>query len=1070
MNKSILLICLSFLLLSFSEKGQSQSGKAIFSGQVTDDLTGEMLIGCNVVEVDANGRYTSGTISDFNGNFTLEVSSANATVMFVYIGYEKQTIELAGQTRLNVKLTSTSTQLDEVVVVGEKLGNDGIVAIRDRATAVSRIEMNELQEVFTPTVEEMLQGRLTNVDITAVSGDPGAGLNIRIRGTATLNARNDPLIVINGIPYNTTIDDDFDFASADIEQFGSLIDVAPEDIESIEVLKDAASTAIWGSRAANGVLMIKTKRGIKSPPVFEYTYKLSRSQEPNSIPMLDGVDYTRLIKSAQFNVDAEDNYHPSLQFDPDYELYDEYAQNTDWVGLITQVAYSHQHNFSVSGGGDKSRYNIALGYQNENGTTVGTGLKKINLRTSVDYDLSRKLRFRSDIFFTGYDRDASYELNKKKIRSTAYKKMPNMSVYERDTAGNATDKYFIPATTIQGDADDIYNPVAFGEHSRRKEYKYNYRASFGLNWRIIDNLVYDGTVSLDIFNEKINMYLPFEAVGYNYSDDITNSASKDYSNKTQIYTQNRLVYKPDLGFAHKMTLHAQVDIEQSATKSYTVETSKAASSQLRDVTGDVNISGLGSGLSEFRSAGAYVNAHYVLKDRYIMSAGVRMEGNSRFSKDSRWGYFPTLTAAWRLSSEPWMARAEFLNDLKFRLSWGLGGNSPNKNYLYYNRYSANSGYAYLETPGVRPSGIELSSLRWETIEQINPGLSLFAFKNRLNIEFDYYNKVTHDLYIQNSGIPTHSGYDGVARNEGEMLNKGWEFMMDLKFVQTSNWTASINFNISRNDNVVLSLPENYSLEYGNMLDNGNYKISIEPGNALGGFFGYEYLGVYSEEKDVITKDANGNPLNSITGIPLFMMHGTGYLFEAGDATYRDVNYDGIINELDLVYLGDLNPKYLGGLGGRVAYKGLTFNMFIHYKFGQKVINQTRMNTEKMYNYDNQSRATNWRWRRPGDVTDMPRALYNEGYNWMGSDRFVEDGSFIRLKTLSLSYRFNNEFLQKIRLKDMRLYMTAYNLITLTNYSGQDPDVGVPSKPDQLPKDDSRTPPSKRLTLGINISF
>ncbi|MCK4747231.1 MAG: TonB-dependent receptor plug domain-containing protein, partial [Bacteroidales bacterium] len=430
------------------------------------------------------------------------------------------------------------------------------------------------------------------------------GLNIRIRGTATLNARNDPLIVINGIPYNTNIDDDFDFASADIEQFGSLIDVAPEDIESIEVLKDAASTAIWGSRAANGVLMIKTKRGIKSPPVFEYTYKFSRSKEPESVPMLNGVDYTRLIKQSLFNVDAEDEYDDALNFDPEYIDYHNYNQNTDWVSLITQIAYSHQHNFSVTGGGDKSRYNIALGYQNENGTTIGTGLKKINLRTSIDYDLSRKLRFRSDIFFTGYDRDASYELNKKKIRSIAYRKMPNMSVYERDTAGNALDDYFIPSSTVQGSADDIYNPVAFGEYSKRKEYKYNYRALFGLNWRIIDNLVYDGTVSLDIFNEKVNKFLPFEAVGYDYTDDITNSASKDYSNKSAIYTQQRLVYKPDLGLSHQLTIHGQIDIEQNITKSYTVETSKSPSSLLQDVTGDLNINKIGSGISEFRSAGA----------------------------------------------------------------------------------------------------------------------------------------------------------------------------------------------------------------------------------------------------------------------------------------------------------------------------------------------------------------------------------------------------------------------------------------------------------------------------------
>jgi hypothetical protein len=273
--------------------------------------------------------------------------------------------------------------------------------------------------------------------------------------------------------------------------------------------------------------------------------------------------------------------------------------------------------------------------------------------------------------------------------------------------------------------------------------------------------------------------------------------------------------------------------------------------------------------------------------------------------------------------------------------------------------------------------------------------------------------------------------------------------------------------------VVLSLPENYSLIYGNMLENGNYKIAIKPGDPLGGFFGYEYLGVYTSDDDAIVRDKNGDPvygLNVTNPLNMVMGGASGYVFKGGDAKYKDQNYDGEISELDIVYLGDLNPQYMGGTGLRVQYKSFIFNSFFYFKVGQKIINQTKMDTEKMYNHDNQSVATNWRWRRVGDITDVPRALYNQGFNWLGSDRFVEDGSYLRLKSLSLSYLVSPKVCRAMRLKDMKLFATGYNLFTLTNYSGQDPDVAPPVNPDTLPKDFSKTPPSRKIMLGVNISF
>jgi len=471
--------------------------------------------------------------------------------------------------------------------------------------------------------------------------------------------------------------------------------------------------------------------------------------------------------------------------------------------------------------------------------------------------------------------------------------------------------------------------------------------------------------------------------------------------------------------------------------------------------------------------GLFVNASYKLYDKYIFTLGTKYEGNSKYSADSRWGLFPTVSAAWRINKENFLKEVTFIDDLKIRGSWGQTGNSPDKQYLYFNTYGAGSDISYLDMQGVKPNGIELNRLKWETIDQLNAGLSFYGLDNRLQIEFDYYQKKTFDLYLENSGIPTTAGFPSFNQNNGELENRGMEFLIDYTVIKKKDFQLNFSINLSNNKNVVIDLPDNYSLKYGNMLENGQYKISIKPGEPMGGFFGYNYLGVYKNDADAIVRDKDGEPIYGLNKeVPLNMIMGgtSAYVFEGGDAKYEDVNSDGKIDELDLVYLGDLNPKLMGGFSNRIQYKGFVVNTFFYFKVGQKIINQTRMNTENMYGFDNQSRATNWRWRRDGDITDMPRAIYDRGFNWLGSSRFVEDGSYLRLKTLSLSYNFNESFAQKLKFKDLKVYATAYNLYTWTKYSGQDPDVAPPSKPDKLPKDESRTPPSGKILIGVNITF
>jgi TonB-linked SusC/RagA family outer membrane protein len=1052
---------------------------AIIKGKVTDSMTGETLMAVNIVEMDKNGRFLNGTVTDINGNYVLKVSDVKNEVQVSFIGYKKQTFLIEDRTTIDIQLETESVAVGDVVVTGAKMGNDGMVSVRDRATAVTRLELKGMESVMSTSVEDMLQGRLGNVDISSVSGDPGAGLNIRIRGTASLNARNQPLIVINGIPYDANIDDSFDFASADIEKFGNLIDVSPEDIESIEVLKDAASTAVWGSRASNGVLMIKTKRGAKSKPIFEYTFKFTAAYEPEPIPMLDGAGYARLITEEHYNVDRNEFYSREIAFDPEWEEYHNYSQNTNWVKEITQVAFTNQHDFSVRGGGDKSRYNMSMGYFDQGGTTIGNDLQKLTLRSSLDYDLSSKIQFKSDIMFTRYDQNNTYDVEDseyggwKSLRAVAYRKQPNLSVWDLDTLGNNTGAYFTPYSTLQGNARDYYNPVAFANLGKQHRYKDNARALFTAKWSITPQLIWNGTVTLDLFDQKISKFLPYKAIGYDYSNDITNRSINEFSKKSSIFTINQLVYRPDFGPDHDVFFMGQMDTEESRSRWYKTESSQSASPFLTQPINDKHLNYFGASFTEYRALGFYATGSYKWKDKYSILVGAKYEGNSKFSADSRWGLFPTVAAFWRVSAEEWMRSASWVDDLKIRMSWGQTGNSPNGNYLYYNTYAAGSRYAYMDMQGVKPNGIELTSLRWETLDQINPGISFIGIDGRMNVEIDFYRKKTLDLYLNNSGIPNHTGFGSIDRNDGEMENRGYEFMLDYTIIRKRDFQLSFNMNLSSNKNKVLRLPENYSLEYGNMLENGNYKISIVPGEPLGGFFGYEYLGVYASDEDAIVRDKNGDPVYGIgSDEPLSMIMGgpSGYVFEGGDAKYKDQNYDGKIDELDLVYLGDLNPKLMGGTGLRVQYKGFVLNSFFYFKLGQKIINQTRMDTEKMYNYDNQSTATNWRWRREGDETDMPRALYNRGFNWLGSDRFVEDGSHIRLKSLSLSYNVKPAIAKKMRLSDMKLFVTAYNLYTWTNYSGQDPDVAPPTRPDSLPKDISKTPPSQRYMFGLNLIF
>lgn len=1045
----------------------------VLRGTVTDGTNGEPLIGVTVVELNELNRTLNGTVTDVSGNFALRISSAETVIRISYVGYKTVELPISGTESLEVALEEESRQLEEVVVTyeGKKVGGFIPVSERDLTSSVEKVEMSELEEVKVSSLGEMLQGRASNVDITMASGDPGAGMSVRIRGTASISGSNQPLIVVDGVPFEIELDNDFDFSAVTQEQFSGLLNIAPEDILSIQVLKDAAATAVWGSRGANGVLLIETKRGVKGKTSFDYIYKLSIQQQPRTIPLLDGDSYSMLMLEGILNSGSTE-IPGELAYNKEWEEYYNYSQNTDWLENITRTGFSHDHNFSLTGGGESALYRFSIGYMDQEGTTVGTDYTRFTSRFNLDYHVSEKLLFSGDLSYTYSDNNLSYQESAipTPVRALAYIKAPNMSIYEYDPAGNLSDNYFSPADNFQGQGYQWYNPVAMANEATWNRKQHRLRTKLQLTYDILDNLVFQSFVAYDLDNQLENKFLPQLVTGMHWTSAFANLASgMDYQSSV-LESQSQLVYTYLKSSRHKITSMLAFTLSDRKNGWYYGSTSNLPSDRLTNYAQDAPVYWIGDGYSQNRMVAFLGFVHYSLLDRYMVQLNIRREGSSRFGYASRWGNFPSVSVAYRISSEPFMERFQFLNDLKLRYSYGVNGNQPGSSYGYFNTYS--TGQEYIDMPVVVPTNLQLDHFRWEKNSQTNYGLDLFAFNNYLELHFDVYRQRSKDLLWEGLDLPSTSGFPKITRNWGSMDNSGWEVMFVTDLVRRGSFNWDINFNIAHNENKITEIPENFDFEFESEGDNGQYARRAVEGHPIGAFYGFRYLGVYPTDADAVARDAGGSPISDMAGKPMYMRYGNadGYRFRGGDAIYEDINHDGLINELDIVWLGDSNPDFIGGFGSKASWKNLVVTLFFHYRLGQDIVNKTKMLNENMYSRNNQSVSVLNRWRRQGDVTDIPRALYNQGYNWLGSDRFVEDGSFVRFKSASISYNFRG-LAPKLRLKEFKLNLMIYNLYTWTRYTGVDPEVPMLSNdPFFIGQDLANTPPPQSYILSVNIKF
>ena len=1091
MNTKRILIGLALIIFHFSSSVAQQAGD-IISGTVSDDFGPVMM--ANVVEIDAANRIVASAVTDMSGNFSFKLKNPKDKLRVTYVGYKTVTLPF-NKTKYAIKLQD-ATQIQNVTITATKRsGGSGLsIPVDEISTAQQSINMSEFEGLSMTTVDEALQGRIAGLDIVANSGNLGAGTSMRLRGVSSINGSSEPLIVVDGNVWETNTND-FDFSSANEEKFAELLNVNPDDIESISVLKDAAATAIWGSQGSNGVIEIKTKRGTRGKTSVDYSFRLTATHQPNGYKLLNGDEYTMLLKEEYFNPSMSDvaSNIQELNYNPSFAEYEMYNNNTDWLEQVKKTGWRQNHYLALSGGGEKAHFRVGAGYDHETGSIIEQQLDRFTSRVNLDYFVSDRIKIETNIALT-YTKNHK---NNGDLLSIAYVRMPNLSILEQDQRGIDQDDYYSMLPTVSSSLRDQLNhknPVALAKLAKSNETSYNITPEFKLRYDLlgIDNdhsrLNYEGKVVFNIFNRYNDNFMPLSLSTTGWNDTGSNSTSSDMSKSLGVTTTHTLTFTPvfrNRDYSLTMMLRGQLTSGTSSSQNTSAWGLPSGTIQSTAAEGIINNMSTGSG--QWRSMYFTYSAHYAYKGRYMADFSVRRDGSTKFGDDQRWGNFPALSLRWNISREPWFQKAlPFISMLSIRPGWGIVGKQPGAEALYYSKYR--NGAGYLGEGSVYPQNIQLNNLKWEQKETYNIGADFGFFNERITGNVELYWQYTTDLLMSSRGIPTSSGYETLAyQNVGDMKNVGWEFNLNgNQIIKAGKFSADFNITFANNKNQITAMDETClaSLNKEFNRSNGSYLTRVELNTALGSIYGFRYKGVYqysdyspeeihgvSGPNAPVARDKEGNVIldeNRMTKPMMFCAGSVNYEFRGGDAIYEDINADGQINELDIVYLGSSLPKFTGGFGFKFHWGRLTWNNQFNFRYGNKIINQARMEVEKMYDNNNQSRAVNWRWRVEGDITEIPRALRQTGYNWLGSDRFVEDGSFIRLNYSQLSYSLPSKTIKKWGLTQLSFHVSANNLFVLTKYSGADPEVGYGSM--GIVTDNAKTPRAKSFTGGITIRF
>ncbi|MEQ9440849.1 MAG: TonB-dependent receptor [Cyclobacteriaceae bacterium] len=1000
------------------------------AGKVTDASSGESLPGVNVLVKNSS----AGTVTDVNGSYSISVPNEDDILVFSSIGYISQEVEVNGRTTINLALEEDVQSLEEVVVVGY-----GTVKKSDLTGSVASVSSEEIKSVPVTTFDQALQGRAAGVKVVQTSGVPGGETNIRIRGTSSVNASSEPLYVIDGMLINSN-GGEMSIGGRG-PRIGALSTINPNDIESIEVLKDASATAIYGSRGANGVILITTKRGKAGKGSVSFESYYGMQQVSKKLDLLNATQYAELVNEASINAGVE----------PVYANPQSLGEGTDWQEELFRQAPMANYQLSLAGGNEKTRYAVSGGYFTQDGIVIGSDFNRYSFRVNLDTDVNEKLTVGTNM---SYNRISSNGVLTgpgavvQGVVTNALQFNPILPVYDASVPGGYTFEHDRKPA--------VANPIAEAKEYISITGTSRILGNFFAQYEILDGLAFKSSFGIDGLTTKSN------AFGPNFLKRTENSLGEASISTLEALTwlnTNTLTYDKDID--PNNTINAMVGFEMQKFRNESLNAYAFGFPDSR--TGWHNIGAAenpqspSNGELEWSMASFFGRVNYSLMDKYLFTLTGRVDGASKFSEGRKYGFFPSAAFAWRVSDEEFMSNVAFISDLKFRASYGQTGNQSIPAYqslaligpIGQGVFSNGSGYEAFR--GREPVSYPNRDLKWETTEQLNFGIDMSVLEGRFGLTAELYHKNTIDLLL-NTPIPFTTGFENTLLNIGNVQNRGVDLALNSVNIDgVLSWNSSVNVSFNRNKITDLARDEDINLGVG-----GNI---LREGEPIGTFFGYVFDGIYQSDDE-----ANQSPMIA------------GQTPSAGDRKYKDISGpdgtpDGIINDFDRTLIGSAQPNFTWGFDNKISYKSLSLSFFFQGSQGNDMVN---LNLSDLANLNGQQNVLSEvalnRWTPENPSNRYSRALTTANDN-VFSSRFVEDASYLRLKNVTVSYNLPASLLERIGLSNLRIYASGTNLWTLTDYSGYDPEGNAYGQTTNIVGVDFGSyPQAKTYTIGLNLGF
>lgn len=1015
-------------------------------GHVFNAMTKEPIEG---VTVTVRGESRGGR-TNAKGEFTIRNMEPGMVLVFSYVGFLTYEMKVTDVDKdLNINLEIDSKGLENVVVIGY-----GSVKKKDLTGSVSQVSMDDMSKAPVGSFDQALAGRMPGVMVSSTEGQPGAGTTIVIRGNNSITQDNSPLYVIDGFP---------------IESPDNNI-LNPNDIESIDVLKDASATAIYGARGANGVIIITTKKGKDGPPVVRYSGYYGTQKNLKTIPLMSPYEFVKLQQEIGVS-DLNSTYLANGVTLDDYKN----VPAVDWQNKLYRQAQMMDHSLSVTGGSAKTRYSASGDVFNQDGIIINSNFKRYQGKISIDQTFN-KAKVGGYILYTNTKRLGTIpsslsgsSMNNLLYGTWGYRPVspinPSKAI-NTDYQDELLDDMVNPTT------DYRMNPVVIAQNEYRLKNINNLIANAYAEYSILKNLKLRVTGGINKTMQRYDVFNNSKTRSGNPASVYGVNGSISYYETTNWLNENTLTYDKRINSDHKINVVAGLTMQGNR-----YEFNGTSANQLPYES--LGLSGLGYGalqpvypaFKEWSLVSGLSRVNYTFKDRYLFTASFRADGSSKFRPGHQWGYFPSGAVAWRLSNEPFMQDITFLSDAKIRASWGKTGNNRVDEYATYPEvdFPISAYYSYNNAlqQGAVLASMASDDLKWETTAQTDVGFDVSLLHQRISLTVDYYKKVTSDLLLY-SALPPTTGYGSAYKNIGKTSNEGLEIGITSNNITNKDFSWNTSFNISFNKSKVLHLAQNQE-SMTSVISWDSWYSSVplyitKLGQPLGQIYGYISDGVY--QYDDFNKLANGNYLLK-DNVPT--NGNTRSAIQPGDAKYRDLNGDKVINDYDRTVIGRGIPRHIGGISNNFKYRGFDLNIFFQWSYGNDIVNANRLNFENgNKTYLNQFQSFQARWTPDNTNTTMPRAGGQYGYVY--STRIIEDGSYLRFKTAALGYTLSSKLLRRAKINSCRIYVAAQNLYTWTKYTGSDPEVSIGYSALTPGFDYSSYPRARTVTVGVNLSL